>query len=105
MNGQDFAITDATKGVRATFALMDVLNLKGGADMTTSDSRVWMPRSDICNRSPFQTGVDRALANAFPPVTGAELPGRIEAALLRLERALQAHEAQGHDPTARPTIA
>lgn len=65
--------------------------------MTMSDSRIWMPRSDACNQSPFRTGVDRALANAFPPLKGTDLPGRIEAALLRLERALQIHEAQGDD--------
>jgi hypothetical protein len=69
--------------------------------MIESDSRVWMPRSATCHQSPFRTGVDRALANAFPPLSGIELPGQIEAALIRLERALQVYDLQGSGPQAR----
>ena len=57
--------------------------------MTAFSSRIWTPRSDTCHQTPFQTGVDRALADAFPPLDEAALPNRIEAALVRLDRALR----------------
>lgn len=56
--------------------------------MTALFSRIWTPRSDKCHRTPFRTGVDRALADAFPPMDDDALPDRIGAALVRLNRAL-----------------
>ena len=58
--------------------------------MSASASRIWVPRSGQCVRTPFRTGIDRALADAFPPTGDAPLPERIAAALLRLEDALRA---------------
>lgn len=67
--------------------------------MTASASRIWTPRSGRGPRSPFRTGVDRALADAFPLADGTKLPDRIATALLRLEDAMR---ATAGDPPTRP---
>jgi hypothetical protein len=67
--------------------------------MTASASRIWTPRSGPGHRSPFRTGVDRALADAFPLADDTDLPHRIATALVRLEDALR--EGAGDPPPTR----
>ena len=45
-------------------------------------------RPDICNRTPFRIGVDRALALSFPPPLDSDLPDRLADALEALVAAL-----------------
>lgn len=49
-------------------------------------SRPWVPPDDKCHQTPFRTGVDEALLEAFPPVVSDPLPVCIAIAIQALER-------------------
>lgn len=70
--------------------------------MDVSGSRIWTCRYDKRLDTPFRTGIDRALAIAFPPMHGGILPDRIIAALLLLEAPTIPQDRRQHLPGTLP---